>query len=662
MDSALFDQILTVVFKSQGQDDRSVGIRIAMQIVSVTSPIHRKELHVRLTDDKDPFFLYDLHLGEEDFQVLKNQQGLLVDFSAFPQKFIELLRLCAESQGQENGKFVLQLIQAGDGRGLSQSLAQLSVVETNPFKHLTHLSLSLKPGTDTEVKQYLAKCLNSLQEDHRQLKTHLASRESSLTHQLQQTQELLETRSSELERLRGQWSSQTDSQSARHQQEMSEERQKALQTQREMEKTWTAQRQELEDKHRHQLDKMQSRMSELQAVNREMHDRRQAQESTIKELRSKLYMIEEDFQRAQRELQSTRRHTDQLETEQTDREQTVGQLRTRVAVLEQEVRDKQALADKSSQLLDAATENKAQLEESLHHKKALILKLEGSLKSASQEVLKGNEIIRKLQGELKAAMAKMKLKNAVTSKQEKLLEERSQTLHRTEEERDGLKKKAESLETENERLKESIERMTSKLEESKQLLKTNENVITWLNKQVNEAQLSQRHGTVDPSRPPPITSYKPVAGTLHHAVGAPTTSYGMMPRPAFTSTPATNSSVPLNTPQSGLSALTRTSEASPALDPKYLQKQDPPVVAAPAPPLPSHHQLLAGVQRPKAPTQHPSQTHPLSQTHPPPSAPGGQVKPRPTMVQQGGPGGPRGSQGQPPLMSAYFPCSMQTAT
>ena len=35
-------------------------------------------------------------------------------------------------------------------------------------------------------------------------------------------------------------------------------------------------------------------------------------------------------------------------------------------------------------------------------------------------------------------------------------------------------------------------------------------VITWLNKQVNEAQLTQRHGSFDPqSRAPPITSYKP---------------------------------------------------------------------------------------------------------------------------------------------------------
>eukprot|EP00057_Strongylocentrotus_purpuratus_P024914 XP_011679388.1 PREDICTED: spindle assembly abnormal protein 6 homolog [Strongylocentrotus purpuratus] len=670
MEGAMFDQVLSVVFKSQGQDDRTVGIRIFLELVSVTSPIHRKELHVRLTDDADPFFLYDLHLGEEDFQVLKNQQGLLVDFSAFPQKFIELLQLCAQNQGQAHGKFVLQLNQSGDLAGSPHGLAQLGVVETNPFKHLTHLSLSLKPGSDSEVKRYLAKCLKLLQEDHKQLKAHLSSKESSLTHQLQQTQEILQTRSSELERLRGQWSSQSDSLEAKHQQELAEERQKALEMQRDIEKQSSAQCQELEEKHRKQNDKMQSRIAELQAVNREMHERRQAQESTIKELRSKLHMLEEDYQRAQRELQSTRRHTDRLETEHTDRGQTVGQLSTRLAVLEQEVGDKQALADKSAQLLEAANESKAQLEENVHQKQALLVKLESTVKSTSKEVLKGNEIIRKLQGELKAAVAKMKLKNTVTSKQEKLIEEKSHTLHSMQEDRDNLKRKCDSVDAENERLKETLERTTTKLEESKQLLKTNENVINWLNKQVNEVHLSQRHGTFEPpSRPQPVASYKP-AGVVYQPTGAnigvpPTTSStGAPPRHAFTSTPSTNPSVPLNTPHSGLSAIQHASHASPALDPKYLQRQEQagPMRMAPPPSYPFHSTV---------------QHRPLSQTHPPavrgrvPSIPGGSKGGGGGGMVQGKPGeqagagagaGAGGGQGQPPLMSAYFPRSMQTAS
>lgn len=49
----------------------------------------------------------------------------------------------------------------------SQSLvvegpANLSVVETNAFKHLNHLSLRLVHGSDKDIKDYLAVCLCSL--------------------------------------------------------------------------------------------------------------------------------------------------------------------------------------------------------------------------------------------------------------------------------------------------------------------------------------------------------------------------------------------------------------------------------------------------------------------------------------------------------------------
>lgn len=37
-----------------------------------------------------------------------------------------------------------------------------SVVETNAFKHLNHLSLRLVQGSDKEIKEYLAQCLSSL--------------------------------------------------------------------------------------------------------------------------------------------------------------------------------------------------------------------------------------------------------------------------------------------------------------------------------------------------------------------------------------------------------------------------------------------------------------------------------------------------------------------
>ena len=56
-------------------------------------------------------------------------------------------------------RFLLQFSLSGSA---IQGSGVLDVVETNPFKHLIHLSLNFLPGNDQEIKKYLAKCLKEL--------------------------------------------------------------------------------------------------------------------------------------------------------------------------------------------------------------------------------------------------------------------------------------------------------------------------------------------------------------------------------------------------------------------------------------------------------------------------------------------------------------------
>lgn len=43
-------------------------------------------LRLQLTSEDDPFFLHTMEVSEEDFQTLKADQAILVDFGAFPQE------------------------------------------------------------------------------------------------------------------------------------------------------------------------------------------------------------------------------------------------------------------------------------------------------------------------------------------------------------------------------------------------------------------------------------------------------------------------------------------------------------------------------------------------------------------------------------------------
>lgn len=70
------------------------------------SPRPTKVLCIEVTDDRDPFFLHSLTVGEAEFALLKEEQSILVDFNAFHAKFIELLNECLQSKATAQPRFV----------------------------------------------------------------------------------------------------------------------------------------------------------------------------------------------------------------------------------------------------------------------------------------------------------------------------------------------------------------------------------------------------------------------------------------------------------------------------------------------------------------------------------------------------------------------------
>jgi hypothetical protein len=68
--------------------------------------------------------------------------------------------------------------------------ANLNVIEINPFKHLCHLQLNFMPGNDTDVKKYLANCLQTLKENYTRLCKEYAENKTSLTQRLETTQQV----------------------------------------------------------------------------------------------------------------------------------------------------------------------------------------------------------------------------------------------------------------------------------------------------------------------------------------------------------------------------------------------------------------------------------------------------------------------------------------
>ncbi|KAK1328853.1 hypothetical protein QTO34_011023 [Cnephaeus nilssonii] len=497
MSQVLFQELVPLQVKCRDCEERRVSVRVSIELQAVSNPVHRKDLVIRLTDDTDPFFLYNLVISEEDFQSLKFQQGLLVDFLAFPQKFIDLLQQCTQEHAKEVPRFLLQLV--SPAAVLDNSPVLLNVVETNPFKHLTHLSLKLLPGNDVEIKKFLAGCLKCSKEE----KLSLTQSLEDVTRQLNFTQKTLSEKVQELDKLRNEWASHTAELSSKHSQELTSEREKALQAQMQYQQQHEQQKKELEVLHQRNTQQLQSRLAELEAANKDLTERRYKGDSTIRELKAKLSGAEEELQRAKQEVLSLRRENSTLDAECHEKEKHANQLQTKVAVLEQEIKDKDQLVLRTKEAFDTIQEQKVALEEHREKNQVQIGKLEATIKSLSAELLKANEIIKKLQGDLKTLMGKLKLKNTVTIQQEKLLAEKEEKLQKEQKELQDVGQSLRSKEQEVCKLQEQLEATVQKLEESKQLLKNNEKLITWLNKELNDNQLVRKQdvlGLLPPHR------------------------------------------------------------------------------------------------------------------------------------------------------------------
>ena len=106
-------------------------------------------LHLEVADAQDPYFLYALAVGEGDFHAMRREHALLVDFAAFPQHFVDLLKRC---EGPQRGESTFCAALERPWRGA----AKFAVVEANAFKQVEHVGLGVVAGDDHMLKAYLA--------------------------------------------------------------------------------------------------------------------------------------------------------------------------------------------------------------------------------------------------------------------------------------------------------------------------------------------------------------------------------------------------------------------------------------------------------------------------------------------------------------------------
>jgi spindle assembly abnormal protein 6 len=474
-------------------------------------------LRVQVTSETDPFFFHHMEVSEDEFQSLKVEQSILVDFAQFPDKFIELLEECIASRGEENPRVLAVLRVGADGEPDQNS--SLGVVETNKFKHLSHISLAFKPGDDASIKQYLAARLMDVKGERDGFAA--SHRDAAASHAAALRD--LELAAAETQSQREHAEHVEAAAQARLDELAANLKMKAME---ELENTKTrmeGERSAAETGMRGTIESLTSRNAELDARARELMEAKYKLDSKYSDASSRLTAAEGELATAREELKSLRKANKDLDKGLNEREKSTAQNGMRVEWLESQLKDKEELCKVLKGRLESAESHKASQESALEDARAAAVRAEDRVSASAGEIRKGNQIIERLQAELRSAKAKAKLKAAVIAQQETLLSERQGALDKAARAQAEATREADAAREDARALERRVEDQKKKLEESQALLTSNQQMIQWLNGQVNEAQLgrlgSSSRYSFRPSVPLPVPSVS-AAGAKADAVPA----------------------------------------------------------------------------------------------------------------------------------------------
>lgn len=586
------------------------AIRRSLKMVvelRVNPPASSKELFVQFTDDCDPFVLYTCVVHEDDYYTLRQRQGLLIDFNAFPLKFVELVNSCIKENEKESPKFLLVLRCSGDSGGN----ATLEIVEVNIFKHLCHLALNLSPASTQLKLTYLADCCKKLKAEIASKERKAAETESFLQQQLHHKQEILDKTSKEVQQLRTDISQQVALSSEKQAQLITQENEKLLKVQSDADRKADRERRDLEARMHHRIEQLQTKLSSVTSQNRDLSEMRYRLESNIKELRGKLNSSEGDLDRCRQELTHTKKQNARLDHENHVKSTAARELESRVSHLERELQNQETSLVQAQQKVETLLQQKENLEKVSEERRQKLAKRENSIQLLYAELQKSLEVIKKLQKRVKEEHMTSKVRGAALVEQDKVVTEKDSRISQLSEQLQLVTTKLSQITLDKENLQQQLQDTTEKLREQEMTLHTNENVISWLNKQLNEAEMAGAVAKRAPLTEAYLNSQKLSTHGLTQQGSRLTT--GGLPGMMAHSTPLSNTPGSLPTINGGWSGSAQTSvgsirnfgsiqpipeEISPqsslvspankksptekenvgGLNPKYLEAANPPVV------------------------------------------------------------------------------------
>mmetsp|Transcript_99475 Transcript_99475/g.176515 ORF Transcript_99475/g.176515 Transcript_99475/m.176515 type:complete len:692 (-) Transcript_99475:218-2293(-) len=484
--SCIFSDVVSVHVKPSGRDEFVASLTVRLR---PDNAAHPRSMLLELTDESDLFFYHSLVLGEGDFHTLKSEQRLLVDFQSFPSQLVDLLRRCMESTSApanaspvSSGGSLQMLARLDCGSGGDSTF---SIIESNQFRELTYIALRLRQGTDEAVKQYLAGKLRSYKTDNADLSERLRASEESLGQMRIQVEDLVSrARTATEERTHLE-----RSMDANHQRDVAVLRQEHARAVVDLQQAASEERTRIEAELRDLHNKALSRAETAERMHEDLQHQHHSLTSSSKSCRERLEASEVQLREARQEAQVMREQQKQLELLKFQHERELGERGVHLSSLQEQLAAKEQLVVNHASQHEQGSAQRRALEDSLAISKQQVHALEEKFNISAQEIAKGNQIIQSLRTTVKQLKSKLKLKNTALVQQEKSVSEFKQagetSKHVIEEKEHELLRARER----EERHQQDLEGLRKKLSEAHEVIKSNQDVIEYLNRQLTDRDL-----------------------------------------------------------------------------------------------------------------------------------------------------------------------------
>lgn len=368
-----------------------------------------------------------------------------------------------------------------------------SLIETNSFKNLVHLSLSLTAGNDAAIKQYLAGCLRTEKAEAARLRADLEASAANLAMAEAATKTAVVAEAA----AKAELGTLGERLSAEHAADALAARGAAVQAQAELQERAAAEARAREDRVNAQVSAAEQRVNELATSNAALTERCHSAEASLAEASAKAAASAAMSASLTADLAAARQESRGLATAKHEAQNEINSNRIRIAELAQQVRGKDEVAQQQSQLLAVGGEQRTLLEAALRESETQRTAAEQARAATALELSAARQQVSELQEEVRAAEKKVSSRGEVLVRQERVLESKIDELEAARGQVVAAEAAATASETEKAHLQQALDKATAEAAERTRMLEKSENIITWLNRQLNDketvAARSSRH-------------------------------------------------------------------------------------------------------------------------------------------------------------------------